>query len=69
MNKKQSAIDALILFQQLWCVDREATKMTNELCFRCSDCPMEDKDGYCAAKLLATKHGTEEQKNRMNVMW
>ena len=69
MDEKQAAIDALILFRQLWCVEREATKMTNELCFRCSDCPMEDENGYCAAKLLAIKHGTKDQKHRANVVW
>ena len=69
MDEKQAAIDALILFRQLWCVDREATKMTNELCSRCSDCPMGLDNGKCALKLLIGRHGTEDQKNRMDVMW
>lgn len=69
MNKKQAAIDALILFRQLWCVDKKATKKNGEPCFRCSECTMSGVDGKCALKMLINQHGTEDQKNRMNVMW
>ena len=69
MNRKQAAIEALILFRQLWCVDKKATRKNDEPCFRCSVCPMADENGKCAAKKLAIKHGTEDQKNRMEVMW
>lgn len=65
MDKKNAAIEALILFRHLFCVDEEKTDAEGELCFRCSDCPMEDEDGKCAAKILAREHGTEEQRRRM----
>lgn len=69
MNEKQAAIDALILFRQLWCVDREATEKCDEPIFRCSDCPMSPDGARCDARMLILKHGTEDQKNRMNAMW
>ena len=69
MNKKEAAIDALILFRQLWCVNKKATKKNDEPCFRCSECPMSLDNGKCTAKMLIGRHGTEDQKNRMNVMW
>ena len=69
MNRKQAAIEALILFFQLWCVDKKATKKNDDLTFRCKDCPMSPDGARCDARMLVLKHGTEDQKNRMKAMW
>lgn len=69
MNKKELAIDALLLFRQLLCEDEEVMDENDEPCFRCDKCPMSLKDGKCAARILIVRQGSEDQLSRNHVMW
>lgn len=68
MNKKESAIDALLLFRHLWCMDEEAMEECDEPCFRCDYCPMCLDDGKCGARMLITRYGSKDQKKGNRVM-
>ena len=55
------AVDGLAQFCHSWCMNVAETEKTNELVFRCKDCPFTDDTGYCKVKTFVNKYGTDEQ--------
>ena len=57
-----SAIDGLGQFCHSFCMNCEETEKTNDLVFRCKECPFEDKETRkCRVKIFLNKYGTPEQ--------
>jgi hypothetical protein len=57
-----SAIEGLGQFCHSFCMNCEETEKTNDLVFRCKECPFEDNvTGKCSVKVFLNKYGTPEQ--------
>ena len=64
-----SAIDGLGQFCHSFCMNCEETEKTNDLVFRCKECPFEDKETRkCHVKIFLNKYGTPEQIDRATCM-
>ena len=64
-----SAIDGLGQFCHSFCMNCEETEKTNDLVFRCEECPFEDKETRkCRVKIFLNKYGTPEQIDRATCM-
>ena len=64
-----SAIDGLGQFCHSFCMNCEETEKTNDLVFRCKECPFEDKETRkCRVKIFLNKYGTPEQIDRATCM-
>lgn len=64
-----SAIDGMCQFCHSFCMNCEETKKTNDLVFRCKECPFGDKETRtCSVKVFLNKYGTPEQIDKSTCM-
>ncbi|MBO5425291.1 MAG: hypothetical protein J6A25_07240 [Lachnospiraceae bacterium] len=62
------AVDGLIKFRHSWCKNYAESDAQNDLVFRCKECPFNVDEGNCLVKQFIAKNGTQEQKDRAQVM-
>lgn len=63
-----AAIDGLAQFRHSFCMNVEETEKTDNLVFRCKECPFEGEYRQCAVKVFLNKYGTQEQIEKAAVM-
>ena len=64
-----SAIEGLAQFCHSFCMNCEKTENTDDLVFRCKECPFEDEGtGKCRVKVFLNKYGTPEQIDKSTCM-
>ena len=64
-----SAIEGLGQFCHSFCMNCVETEKTNDLVFRCEECPFEEQNtGVCYVKVFLNKYGTPEQIDKSTCM-